>query len=165
MPPHFRHFRLAAPHYANPLLLMRISFFVYIFLIYAHFSGIQLAHNTRRPWCPTAWRKIILTDHCTDSVTLCTRGLLEKLTVSQLVKKFPAFYGTRRFITTFTRARHLSPSQASSVQDHYTGTLKIQCEMWYHPCFELFDVLCIPNRQAGVFHLWLNLCSESSYKN
>jgi hypothetical protein len=37
---------------------------------------------------------------------------LEKLTVSQLVKKFPAFYGTRRFITAFTRARHLSLSQA-----------------------------------------------------
>ena len=26
---------------------------------------------------------------------------------SQLVKKFPAFYGTRRFITAFTKARHL----------------------------------------------------------
>jgi len=28
--------------------------------------------------------------------------LLEKLTGSQLIKKFSAFYGTRRFITTFT---------------------------------------------------------------
>ena len=35
---------------------------------------------------------------------------LKKLTVSQLVKKFPAFYGTRRFITAFTSARHLSLS-------------------------------------------------------
>jgi hypothetical protein len=33
--------------------------------------------------------------------------LLEKLTGSQLVKEFPSFYGTRRFITTFTSARHL----------------------------------------------------------
>ena len=33
--------------------------------------------------------------------------LLEKLIGSQLVKKFPAFYGTRKFITAFTRARHL----------------------------------------------------------
>jgi hypothetical protein len=39
-----------------------------------------------------------------------SRGLLEKLTVYQLVMKFPAFYGTRRFITAFTRARHLSLS-------------------------------------------------------
>jgi hypothetical protein len=28
----------------------------------------------------------------------------------ELLKKFPAFYGTRRFITAFTRARHLSLS-------------------------------------------------------
>ena len=42
--------------------------------------------------------------------------LLEKLTGSQLVKKHPAFYGTRRFITAFTTARHLSLSQARSVQ-------------------------------------------------
>jgi len=36
--------------------------------------------------------------------------LLEKLTGSQLVKKFYAFYGTRRFITAFTRAHPLSLS-------------------------------------------------------
>ena len=36
------------------------------------------------------------------------RVLLEKLTGFQLVKKFPAFYGTRRFITAVTSARHLS---------------------------------------------------------
>jgi hypothetical protein len=33
-----------------------------------------------------------------------------KLTVCHLVKKFPAFYGTRRFITAFTSASHLSLS-------------------------------------------------------
>jgi hypothetical protein len=36
--------------------------------------------------------------------------VLENLTCSQPVKKFPAFYGTRRFITAFTSARHLSLS-------------------------------------------------------
>ena len=35
----------------------------------------------------------------------------EKLTGFQLVKKFPAFYGTRRFITAVTSARHLSLSR------------------------------------------------------
>jgi hypothetical protein len=39
-----------------------------------------------------------------------SRVLLEKLTGLQLVKKFPAFYGTRRCITAFTSARHLSLS-------------------------------------------------------
>jgi hypothetical protein len=42
--------------------------------------------------------------------------LLEKLTGSHLVKKFPTFYVTRKFITAFTRARHLSLSRASSIQ-------------------------------------------------
>ena len=37
-----------------------------------------------------------------------SRVLLEKLTGRQLVKKFPTFYGTRRFITAFTSARHVS---------------------------------------------------------
>jgi hypothetical protein len=36
--------------------------------------------------------------------------LLEKLIGSHLVKKFPAFYGTRTFITAFTSAYHLSLS-------------------------------------------------------
>jgi hypothetical protein len=41
----------------------------------------------------------------------------EKVTTYfQLVKKFPAFYGIRRFITTLTSARHLSLSWASSIQ-------------------------------------------------
>ena len=42
--------------------------------------------------------------------------LLEKLTGPQLVKKFPAFYGTRRFLTAFTSARHVSLSWAKSIQ-------------------------------------------------
>ena len=37
-----------------------------------------------------------------------SRVLLQKLTGSQPVKKFPAFYATRSFITTFTPARPLS---------------------------------------------------------
>ena len=47
---------------------------------------------------------------------LLTPSLLEKLTGPQLVKKFPAFYGICMFITTFTSARHLSLSWASSIQ-------------------------------------------------
>jgi 1,4-dihydroxy-2-naphthoate octaprenyltransferase len=43
-------------------------------------------------------------------LTPWSRVLLEKLTGSQLVKKFPAFCRTRRFITAFASARHLSLS-------------------------------------------------------
>ena len=42
--------------------------------------------------------------------------LLEKPTGLQLVKKFPAFYGNWRFITTFASAHHLSLSSASLIQ-------------------------------------------------
>jgi hypothetical protein len=35
-------------------------------------------------------------------LTPCSRVLLEKPTGPQLVNKFPAFYGTRRFISAFT---------------------------------------------------------------
>ena len=45
-----------------------------------------------------------------------SRDLIEKLNGSQTVKKFPAFYGTRRFITAFTSARYLSLSWARSIQ-------------------------------------------------
>ena len=47
------------------------------------------------------------------------RVLIEKLTGLQLVKKFPAFHGTRRFITAFTSVRHLSLSWASPIQSIY----------------------------------------------
>ena len=49
-------------------------------------------------------------------LTVWSRVLLEKLTGFELVKKFPAFYGMRRFITAYTSARHLSLSCASSIQ-------------------------------------------------
>ena len=48
------------------------------------------------------------------------RVLLEKLTGLQLVKKFPAFHGTRRFITALTSVRQLSLSWASPIQSIYT---------------------------------------------
>ena len=47
------------------------------------------------------------------------RVLLEKLTDLQLVKKFPAFYGTRKFITALTSIRHLSLFCASPIQSTY----------------------------------------------
>jgi hypothetical protein len=45
-----------------------------------------------------------------------SRVLFEKLTGSQLVEKFPAFYGTRRLITAFTNARHLPLSWDRPIQ-------------------------------------------------
>ena len=47
------------------------------------------------------------------------RVLLEKLTGLQLVKKFHAFHGTRRLITSLTSVRHLSLSWANPIQSIY----------------------------------------------
>ena len=47
------------------------------------------------------------------------RVLLEKLARLQLVKKFPAFHGTRRFITALTSVRHLSLCWANPIQSTY----------------------------------------------
>jgi hypothetical protein len=52
----------------------------------------------------------------TYSLTPRSTALLEKLTRSQLVQKFPAFYGIPKFITAFTSARHMSVSLARSIQ-------------------------------------------------
>ena len=41
-------------------------------------------------------------------LTAWSRVIFEKLTGSQLVKKFLALCGSQRFVTLFTRARHLS---------------------------------------------------------
>jgi len=45
-----------------------------------------------------------------------SRVLLEEVIGSQLVKKFLAYYGTRRYITAFTSTRHLSLSWTRSIQ-------------------------------------------------
>jgi hypothetical protein len=57
-------------------------------------------------------------------LTPWSRDLPEKLTGPQLLRKFLAFYGTRRFITAFTRACHVFVSSARLYQSrppsHYS---------------------------------------------
>jgi hypothetical protein len=60
-----------------------------------------------------------LTYLLTYLLTSWCRVVLEKLTGLQLVKKFPAFHGIRRFITALTTVRHLSLSWASPIQSIY----------------------------------------------
>ena len=86
------------------------------------FSTIELSHKTsmlyikHRPnyqwyFYLNTLQHYLLTPWC--------RVLLEKLTGLQLVKKFPALYGTRKFITALTSVRHLSLSWASPIQSIY----------------------------------------------
>ena len=64
------------------------------------------------------FRKLILMARSYLLTPWC-RVLLEKLTGLQLVKKFPSFYGTRRFITALTSVRHLYVPWASPIQSTY----------------------------------------------
>ena len=66
----------------------------------------------------SSWRSTIHknTANITYLLTPWYKALLEKLTGLQLVKKFPAFHGTRRFITALTSVRHLSLSWGSPIQ-------------------------------------------------
>ena len=59
---------------------------------------------------------ILLPSLLTYLLTPWSTVLLEKLTGLHLVKKFLTLYGTRRFITAFTSACHLSLPWASSIQ-------------------------------------------------
>ena len=64
-------------------------------------------------------RKMLSEYRITNLLTPWCRLLLEKLTGLQLVKKFSAYHGTRRFITALTSVRHLSLSWASPIQSIY----------------------------------------------
>jgi hypothetical protein len=79
-------------------------------------SGPSVGETKKKKFLNTSWfkyRNIILP----YSILIpCIRGPLEKLTVTQLVRKVSSFNGTRRFITAFTRVRHLSLSWARSIQ-------------------------------------------------
>jgi hypothetical protein len=66
----------------------------------------------------TVWDCLVMTLllNCLLTFSLHRAVLLQKLTGSQPVNKFPTFYVTRRFITTVPNARHLSLSSARSIQ-------------------------------------------------
>jgi hypothetical protein len=99
------------------------------------------------------------------SVCLCiyptpwSRDLLKKLTVTQLVRKLPAFYGNRRFIIVFTRSCHWflswttwihsTPSYlislrsilmlSSHLRPHFTCTFSDRSSVW------IFHLPCVLN--------------------
>ena len=87
-----------------------------------HFYSLLSFHLRLGPPSPNrsfSWRfscMVFCPFHSPFLVTPWSRVLLEKLTGSQLVKKFPALYETRSFINAFTSARQLSLSWTRSIQ-------------------------------------------------
>jgi len=80
-------------------------------------NAVHSKPNHSLPSLLTYLLTYLLTHSLTHSLTQCSRVVLQKLTGFQLVKKFTAFHGTRRFITAFTIARHFAyPEPARSSQ-------------------------------------------------
>ena len=103
----------------------------------------RIVYNTQRK----KERKKKATKKLTNQPTPWSRVLLEKLTCSQLVKKFPAFYGTRRFTAAFKSSRHLSLSWARS--NHSTPFVDFNEEpiQNYSPIYALiFPCILFPLR-------------------
>ena len=87
----------------------------------------------------------LLTYLLTYLLTAWSRVLLEKLTGSNLVKKIPAFYGTRRFTTAFASARHLSLTWASSIQSMPSIPPLEDPSQYYSPIYAwVFQVTSFP---------------------
>jgi hypothetical protein len=84
-------------------------------------------HRAYLNWCAIVrWKPTPPSPSYTvDEVTPWSRVLLEKLTGLQLVKNFPAFYGTRSFITAFSSVRPLSLSGVRSSPCPQIPLLKI----------------------------------------
>jgi hypothetical protein len=68
------------------------KFLVYLSMIFKFISCRAYTINSRLAVNAPPWSRVIL----------------KKLIVTQLANKFHAFYGTRRFIIVFTKARHWS---------------------------------------------------------
>ena len=65
---------------------------------------LKCTHVAMLPWYHGQYTRTYLLDYL---LTPWSSVLLEKLTAVQLVKKFPAFYGSRRLSVAFTSARQL----------------------------------------------------------
>jgi hypothetical protein len=76
-------------------------------------SFTRYVNNPEKPFNELSTNYKILRTYL---LTPWSRVIFQKLTGSAASQKFPAFYGTRNFITLLTSARHLSLSWAKSIQ-------------------------------------------------
>jgi hypothetical protein len=66
----------------------------------------------------------------TEMLSPWSRGLLEKLAISQQVTLFPVFCRTRRFFTAFSRTRHLSLCRARFSNATYIILCSVRCKRY-----------------------------------
>jgi hypothetical protein len=102
----YRHISISIIH--NTLFLKTSRYVVYFVLVCISLSALLLNVCTSLLHSQHEACILIYLHHAA--------AFLEKPTGLQLVKKFPSFYRTRRFITAFTNAHHLSLSWATAIQ-------------------------------------------------
>jgi len=110
---------LDLPKLYNYLLLVQIIIFLYAISLLVC-NHLLFKNFTPHP-CRYIhiWRKSCICVHIYIYITYLRTYLFtlwNRVIVSQLVKKFPAFHGTRRFITALTSVRLLSLSLGSSIR-------------------------------------------------
>jgi len=81
------------------------------------------------------WRRVVMWLRYRRFGWTCCLHLLH-FTLTQLVKKFSAFYGTRRFITVLTRARRWSLSSSRWIQSTISNHISLRSIVILpsHPC-------------------------------
>jgi hypothetical protein len=111
--------------------------------------------------------------HCVPYIYCCHKAVtylltphttvLKKLTCSQLVNKFPAFYATRSFITAATSARHLCLFWATSIKymlptPHPNPLVNNIYVIYFRACAMAFSVCerinCLKPKEH-VFHFFI----------
>ena len=100
----------------NKFTYAKLSYFVHTHIYTYIYTHVCVWKGTHIEVGPKFLNKEVI---FTYLLTPWRRILLEKLTGVQLLKKFPAFHETRRFITALTSVRHLSLSWASPIQSIY----------------------------------------------
>ena len=119
------------PPGVNPVAVNKYNY-IYLTYLSTPWSRILLEKPTCCLWVSTHLQltnisiSVLLTYLLTYLPTPWSRILLEKPTGSQLVKKLPTYYGTRRIITAFTSARHQSLTWASPVNTSTSRFLNIR---------------------------------------
>ena len=108
-------------HYGDLVTFTCLKYKLKVFLEQNRFFNSDKRID-QRIWAQRTEFWILSKPNCSESSYLLTpwcRVLLEKLTGLQLVKKFPAFHGNRRFINALTSVRHLPLSWAGPIQSTY----------------------------------------------
>jgi len=80
-------------------------------------------------------------------LTSRSSGILQKLTVAQLAKKFSVFYRTRRFSTVFTKSANPSPFSAR----------------WFHSCKIQHNITLRSLPRPVKWHHSFSICDKNSH--